>query len=44
MERGYCPGCGNALEIPEGLEEFSCLYCGRRLTLEQLLRELPDGN
>ena len=44
MEHGFCPNCGNALEIPEGLAECSCLYCGRRLALEQLLRELPEGN
>lgn len=25
-----CPECGNSLEIPVGLEEFSCLYCGKR--------------
>lgn len=25
-----CQNCGNTLEIPEGLEEFSCLYCGAR--------------
>ena len=25
-----CPECGNALEIPAALEEFSCMYCGKR--------------
>ena len=44
MEHGYCPHCRGALSIPEGLAEFSCLYCGQRLTMDQLLRELPDGN
>ena len=44
MMNGYCPHCGEALSIPEGLAEFSCLYCGRRMTPEQLLRELPEGN
>ena len=44
MEQGYCPHCGGALSIPEGLTAFSCLYCGQRLTLEQLLRKLPDGD
>ena len=39
MERGFCPDCGKELMIPEGLEEFSCLYCGERLTLAQLLKE-----
>ena len=44
MAHGYCPFCGNELTVPEGLTEFSCLYCGRRLALEQLLDALPDGN
>ena len=44
MAHGYCPFCGNGLTVPEGLTEFSCLYCGRRLALEQLLTELPDGD
>lgn len=34
---GICPQCGNMLQIPGGLEEFSCLYCGARLTAAQLL-------
>ena len=25
-----CPNCGKELDIPAGLEEFSCLYCGTR--------------
>lgn len=29
---GNCPQCGEALEIPAHLHEFSCLYCGARLT------------
>ena len=39
MEQGFCPKCGKALSIPDGLAEFSCLYCGERLTLPQLLRQ-----
>ena len=39
MEQGFCPKCGKALSIPDGLAEFSCLYCGERLTLPQLLKE-----
>ena len=39
MERGYCPNCGNELVIPDGLEAFSCLYCGQRLQLSELLKE-----
>ncbi len=40
MERGFCPKCGNELVIPDGLSEFSCLYCGERLVLSQLLKEV----
>lgn len=29
---GSCPKCGEELQIPGHLEEFSCLYCGIRLT------------
>lgn len=39
MRTGYCPQCGEALEIPSHLAEFSCLYCGCRLTPEQLRME-----
>lgn len=44
MAHGYCPYCGGELTVPEGLADYSCLYCGRRMAPEQLLRELPDGN
>ncbi len=33
-----CPKCKKALEIPQELDEFSCLYCGERLRLADLLR------
>ncbi len=36
---GICPQCGNPLQIPAGLQRFSCLYCGARLNLEELLPE-----
>lgn len=32
-----CPHCGKQLEIPAGLEEFSCLYCGERLQTARVL-------
>ena len=44
MAHGYCPFCGNELTVPEGLTDFSCLYCSKRLALEQLLDALPDGD
>lgn len=34
-----CPECGNKLEIPASLEEFSCLYCGKRARTS-VVREL----
>lgn len=30
MIRLTCPECGNTMDVPEELEEFSCLYCGKR--------------
>lgn len=32
---GLCPQCGKELDIPEGLETFSCLYCGSRIAMRQ---------
>ncbi|MBQ6798825.1 MAG: hypothetical protein IJP11_06280 [Oscillospiraceae bacterium] len=37
MMEGRCPKCGKPLQIPEGLKEFSCLYCGARLDPTMLL-------
>ena len=37
MITGPCPKCGKPLEIPEELAEFSCMYCGERLTQKALL-------
>lgn len=36
---GRCPACGRDLQIPAELAEFSCLYCGARLTPAQLRAE-----
>ena len=30
MIRLTCPECGNTMDVPAELEEFSCLYCGKR--------------
>ena len=38
---GHCPHCGNEIEIPAHLQEFSCLYCGRRSHID-LLRNQQD--
>ena len=36
---GICPQCGGRLQIPAELRHFSCLYCGARLDLAELLPE-----
>ena len=43
--KGNCPRCGKPLEIPADLEKFSCLYCGARTTLKEMLemQNLPKG-
>lgn len=35
---GYCPQCGEQLKVPAKLAQFSCMYCGARLALEDLRR------
>lgn len=42
--QGKCPKCGEMLEIPQGLEKFSCLYCGAKLALDELCLERPKGD
>lgn len=39
MRSGICPKCGEKLEIPVQLKQFSCMYCGARLSLADL--EVP---
>ena len=34
--QGFCPQCGEALSIPMHLSQFSCMYCGIRLTPDEL--------
>lgn len=43
MLTGPCPQCGKGLQIPEDLQEFSCMYCGVRLTRDQLLCDGADA-
>ncbi len=33
---GNCPYCGKEIEIPLSLQEFSCLYCGKRSHIDLL--------
>ena len=41
---GNCPFCGKELEIPAGLEEFSCLYCGKRSRTAVLTMAVPQAD
>lgn len=34
---GFCPRCGEALTVPAKLSEFSCMFCGTRLSVSELL-------
>ena len=34
---GFCPRCGEALTVPAKLSEFSCMFCGARLSADELL-------
>ena len=36
FKMGRCPKCGEELKVPIGLARFSCMYCGARLTQEEL--------
>lgn len=36
LMKGVCPRCGEALEIPSHLKQFSCMYCGSRLTADDI--------
>ncbi len=40
--RGLCPKCGAALDIPTHLKQFSCMYCGARLSPSELRSEQPE--
>ena len=37
MISGFCPKCGESLKVPAKLSQFSCMYCGARLTADELL-------
>lgn len=36
FKTGRCPQCGEELKVPTNLARFSCMYCGARLTQEEL--------
>lgn len=38
---GKCSRCGEELRVPSRLEQFSCMFCGAKLTAEDLLDEMP---
>lgn len=39
---GFCPNCGEKLEIPPDLTVFSCMYCGQRMEQGDLLPEKAE--
>lgn len=39
---GRCPLCGEELRVPARLKEFSCMFCGGKLTPEKLLSDEPE--
>lgn len=41
---GICPHCGNPLQIPGHLNDFSCLYCGKRLTPQDIAPPEAEDN
>lgn len=41
---GRCPKCLHVLEIPAELSSFSCLYCGAKLALDELLPPKIEGS
>ena len=38
-----CPHCGKPIMLPEDLEEFSCMYCGVRMTRAELATKEPES-
>ena len=40
---GFCPKCGESLKVPAKLSQFSCMYCGARLTADELLDKPADS-
>ena len=38
---GKCSKCGEELRVPARLKEFSCMFCGAKLTPEDLVEEMP---
>lgn len=41
MLTGRCPQCGEELNVPAHLQQFSCMFCGARLTPDQLSTAQP---
>lgn len=40
---GKCKMCGEELRVPASLQKFSCMYCGAKLTQDDLVAELPPA-
>lgn len=42
MKEYICKSCGKAIEVPEELETFSCVYCGCTMTKAEFLPPVKD--
>lgn len=43
LNRGFCPKCYGEIQVPKRVANFSCLYCGERLTHDMLLDRIPSS-
>lgn len=41
---GKCPQCAHDLKVPAELEKFSCMYCGARLTQDELVTDAQPAS
>lgn len=41
---GFCPKCGESLKVPAKLSQFSCMYCGARLTGRRAAGQARQGS
>lgn len=43
LNKGYCPKCYGEIQVPKKVPQFSCLYCGERLSHDMLLDQVPSA-
>lgn len=39
-----CPNCGKEIQVPADLESFSCLYCGAKHRMAELMKPAPAAD